>query len=121
MKKISIVTTFVFFLIGSMAFAQRNQDSIEAENKQTKAKTESTLTTVDKETVFGYHHNNYKHHAKAKKAGKWFKVQGHVNKSAAVTNYKMPFTEEKIVEKTIVEESKTQQRSRNYKRPYSAN
>lgn len=121
MKKISILTTFVFFLIGSMAFAQRNQDSIEVENNPTVLETETTITPIDKETVFGYHHNNYKHHAKAEKARKWFRVQGHVNTSAAVTNYKMPFTEEKVVEKVIVEESETPQRSRNYKRPYSAN
>lgn len=119
MNKLKIAATALLCLLVSVAFAQRNQDSIEV--KSNKKNAESKLVSIEKETSFGYHHNNYKHHAKAKKARKWFQVRGHVSQSAKVTNYKMPFTEEQKVEKTIVEETKTPKHARNYKRPYSKN
>ena len=120
MKNVKIACTIALCLLVSVAFAQRNLDS-NAE-KPIKVKNEETTTlTVEKEASFGYHHNNYKQHVKAKKARKWFRSKGHVHRTAKATNYKMPFTEEKQVEKIVVEESETPKRSRNYKRPYSSN
>lgn len=121
MKKLSIATTCFLCLLVSVTFAQRKQDSSAVEDQPKRVKAESKLALIEKETIFGYHHNNYKQHAKAKKASKWFRVRGHVNRSAKVTNYKMPFTEQKEVEKTTVKESTSPKRSRNYKRPYSNN
>lgn len=118
MNKLSVTITCFMCLLGSVTFAQRSQDSIEV---NTNNKFNANAVAIEKETVFGYHHNNYKHHAKAKKAKKWFQVRGHVNRSAITTNYKMPFTEEKKVEKTTVKETTAPKHSRNYKRPYSKN
>lgn len=115
MKKIKIASTFILTLLISGAFAQRNQDTIEV----TKPAVEKETALIEKQAVFGYHHNNYKQHAKAKKAKKWFKSEGHVHRKARLTNYKMPFAEDHKVEKTVVNEPTPQKRSRNYKRPYS--
>lgn len=114
MKKIKIAYTFILTLIVSGAFAQRNQDSIEV----IKPTVEKEAVMIEKEAIFGYHHNNYKQHAKAKKAKKWFKSEGHVHRTVKVTNYKTPFAVDKKVEKTVINEPTPQKRSRNYKRPY---
>jgi hypothetical protein len=92
------------------------EDSLERPSKEKRTKSE--VVTIEKETVFGYHHNNYKQPAKAKK---WFRTSDSVDDSATVTNYKMPFKKNKEAEKTIIKSSDTPKQSRNYKRPYSNN
>lgn len=118
MKNIRIFVTLVLVSLVSVAFAQRKQDSVEV-NKPKKERNANNSMPIERKSSFGYHHNNYKQHVKAEKSRQWFRSSGHVNRTAKVTNYKMPFTEDQKVEKTTVETTKSTKRSRNYKRPYS--
>ncbi|MFT6204527.1 MAG: hypothetical protein ACI9V1_002627 [Spirosomataceae bacterium] len=119
MKKTKITATFLLSLFISVSFAQMKEDSLKKPSKEKRMKSE--VVTIEKETIFGYHHNNYKQPVKAQKAQKWFRTFGSVNDSATATNYKMPFKKNKEAEKTIIKSSDASKRSRNYKRPYSNN
>jgi|GEM_PF-1898720 hypothetical protein len=117
MRKTKITAAFLLSLFISVSFAQTEEDNLEKPGNETK----SEVVTIEKETIFGYHHNNYKQPVKAKKARKWFRTSGSVNNSAKITNYKMPFRKNKEAEKTIIKGSDAPKRSRDYKKPYSNN
>lgn len=121
MKTYKLILSGLFCLMLSAVAAQSKNDSMEMSEKSDSKTEEANTVSVRSKASMGYHHGNYKHPMKAKKARRFYTVKGHVNESASATNYKNPHTNkvDSVSEKAVILEAKSSKKARNYKQPYN--